>query len=89
MPRKTSAARESERPARAPRREPIIKRDCQLCADQLELDYKQTELLRKFVTERGKILPRRATGVCTRHQRHLSRAIKNARVVALLPYVRH
>lgn len=52
-----------------------------------EIDYKDIETLSKFITERGKILPRRITGVSAWHQRHLSRAIKRARHMALLPFV--
>ncbi len=52
-----------------------------------EIDYKDIETLLKFVTERGKILPRRITGVSAWHQRHLARAIKRARHMALLPFV--
>lgn len=51
------------------------------------IDYKDIELLRKFITERGKILPRRITGLTSRQQRELTRAIKYARQMALLPYV--
>jgi small subunit ribosomal protein S18 len=50
------------------------------------VDYKDTSRLRRFLTERGKILPRRITGNCARHQRQLTRAIKRARQMALLPY---
>jgi len=52
-----------------------------------EIDYKDVEKLKKFVTDRGKILPRRITGVSAWHQRHLSKAIKQARAMALLPFV--
>lgn len=52
-----------------------------------EIDYKDVDTLSRFITERGKILPRRITGVSAYHQRHLARAIKRARVVALLPFV--
>ncbi len=51
------------------------------------IDYKDVELLRKFITERGKILPRRITGLTARQQRDLTRAIHHARILALLPYV--
>lgn len=64
------------------------KKICQFCADKNEvIDYKDVEKLRNFVTERGKILPRRSTGTCAKHQRELTTAIKRARMVALLPYV--
>ncbi len=52
-----------------------------------EIDYKDVDLLSRFVTERGKILPRRITGVSAKHQRVLSRSIKRARMMALLPFV--
>ncbi|MDR0916515.1 MAG: 30S ribosomal protein S18 [Oscillospiraceae bacterium] len=61
---------------------------CQFCVDKAQsIDYKDTVKLRRFLSERGKILPRRTTGVCAPHQRDLMIAIKRARVVALLPYV--
>ena len=60
---------------------------CQFCADKnKEIDYKDVETLKKFVTERGKILPKRITGTCAMHQREVTKAIKRARIVALLPY---
>lgn len=60
---------------------------CQFCADKVEhLDYKDTAKLRKFTSERGKILPRRMTGTCAMHQRQVTVAIKRARHVALMPY---
>jgi len=64
------------------------KKVCQFCADKSEyIDYKDTAKLRRFLSERGKILPRRMTGTCAAHQRELTEAIKRARQVALLPYV--
>ena len=63
------------------------KKVCQFCADKTEtIDYKDKEKLKKYVTERGKILPKRITGTCAVHQREVTRAIKRARIVALLPY---
>ena len=63
------------------------KKVCQFCADKTEtIDYKDVEKLRKYVTERGKILPKRITGTCAIHQREVTKAIKRARIVALLPY---
>jgi len=60
---------------------------CQFCADKnIAIDYKNTDLLRRFVTEDGKIRPRRQTGTCARHQRSLASAIKRARHIALLPF---
>ncbi|MDL2259241.1 30S ribosomal protein S18 [Eubacteriales bacterium OttesenSCG-928-K08] len=61
---------------------------CQFCVDKVEhIDYKDIARLNKCITERGKIMPRRMSGVCAKHQRALAIAIKRARVVALLPYV--
>ncbi|MDD4802078.1 MAG: 30S ribosomal protein S18 [Syntrophomonas sp.] len=63
------------------------RRQCNFCADKVEgIDYKEIVKLRRYVTERGKILPRRITGNCALHQRRLTVAIKRARVMALLPY---
>lgn len=62
------------------------KKSCRFCTDKVEIDYKDTVLLRQFVTERGKILPRRLTGNCTKHQRRLATAVKTARTIALLPF---
>ena len=63
------------------------KKVCQFCADKTaKVDYKDVETLKKYVTERGKILPRRVTGACTMHQRHITRAIKRARIIALMPF---
>ena len=78
MPRENS-----ERPRR-PRREVFVPRDCKLCQDLVVIDYKQPDLLRKFMTERGKILPRRFTGNCAMHQRLLTTAIKRARTMLLV-----
>lgn len=61
---------------------------CRFCADQsLEIDYKDPKSLKYFTTERGKIIPRRISGACAKHQRALTHAIKRARTIALLPYV--
>ncbi len=60
---------------------------CQFCADKIDyIDYKDTKRVRKFMTDRGKILPRRITGNCAAHQRMLTNAIKRARIVALVPF---
>jgi small subunit ribosomal protein S18 len=63
------------------------KKVCKFCAQKLKIDYKEADTLRRFITERGKILPRRMTGTCAKHQRALALAIKQARSIALLPYV--
>jgi small subunit ribosomal protein S18 len=63
------------------------KKVCNFCAEKVYLiDYKEVSRLRRFVSERGKILPRRVTGTCARHQRRLAVALKRARHIALLPY---
>lgn len=64
------------------------KKVCMFCADRVEkIDYKDTQRLKKCMTERSKILPRRVTGTCAYHQRELTKAIKRARYIALVPYV--
>jgi len=61
---------------------------CRFCADsKIVINYKDQKLLKYFITERGKIIPRRISGTCSKHQRELTRAIKRARTIALLPYV--
>ena len=64
------------------------KKVCAFCAEKSNgIDYKDAAKLRKYITQRGKIAPRRGTGCCAKHQRELAVAIKRARVMALLPYV--
>ena len=71
-----------------PRRGYFRRKVCRLCVGKINsVDYKDVDMLRKFVTERGKIMPRRMTGTCAKHQRIISAAVKRARMVALLPYV--
>ncbi|MBQ2664614.1 MAG: 30S ribosomal protein S18 [Clostridia bacterium] len=78
-------AERSERPQRARRPK---KKVCMFCVDKVEyIDYKDTAKLRRYVTERGKIVPRRISGNCAKHQRQLTTAIKRARIIALLPFV--
>ncbi|MDD4125085.1 MAG: 30S ribosomal protein S18 [Eubacteriales bacterium] len=61
---------------------------CVFCAEKLEhIDYKDVPRLRKNITERAKILPRRVTGTCAKHQRQLTEAVKRARQIALIPYI--
>lgn len=63
------------------------KKVCSFCVDKIDqIDYKDVARLRKFISERGKILPRRISGNCAKHQRQLTTAIKRARHIALLPY---
>ncbi len=79
----------AERPERDNRRggRKGRKKVCAFCVDKVEyIDYKDIARLRRFVSERAKILPRRVTGTCARHQRDLTIAIKRARYLALLPY---
>ena len=64
------------------------RKNCSFCADKIEvIDYKDAQKLRKYLTEAGKILPRRITGTCAEHQRMLAKAIKRAREAALIGYV--
>ena len=80
----------TERPDANTRRRPIRRRKkvCVFCADQnAVIDYKDVNRLKKFVSERGKILPRRITGTCAKHQRAITVAVKRARHIALMPYV--
>ncbi len=70
-----------------PRFRKMRKKVCALCSDKnFVLDYKNPEQLRKFINEKGKILPRRATGACAKHQRDITLAIKRARHIAVLPH---
>jgi len=66
----------------------VRRKVCRFCVDaKLAIDYKDVATLKQFITERCKIIPRRISGTCARHQRSLTRAIKQARLLALLPYV--
>lgn len=70
-----------------PRFRKMRKKVCPLCANKdLVLDYKNAEQLRKFINDKGKILPRRATGACAKHQRDITLEVKRARHIAVLPY---
>ena len=63
------------------------RRICIFCENKdQKINYKETKILKKFITEQGKIIPGHVTGVCAKHQRHLGKAIKQARNIALLPY---
>jgi len=76
------------RPDRGPRGGRRRRKVCAFCVDKLDsIDYKDVAKLRRYMSERGKILPRRMTGTCAAHQRQLTEAIKRARQIALLPYV--
>lgn len=71
-----------DKPFRRPR-----KKVCNFCVERVdEIDYKDVEKLKKYVSDKGKILPRRVTGTCAKHQRKVTEAIKRARTIALLPY---
>lgn len=63
------------------------KKVCRFCANKMKIDYKDVDGLKRFTTERGKILPRRITGTCAKDQRALAAAIKRARAICLLPFV--
>lgn len=65
----------------------ITDQECSFCQAKKKLDYKEPEELRRFITDRGKIISRSRSGVCAKHQRQLARAIKRARHLALLPFV--
>ncbi len=79
-------AEKTEKPVHPVKR--ARKKVCQFCAEKTEfIDYKDIAKLKKFMTERAKILPRRVTGCCAYHQRELTTAIKRARQLALIPYV--
>ena len=76
-----------DRAARRPRGRRPRRKVCQFCVDKVEhIDYKEVMRLRRYINERGKILTRRMSGTCAKHQRQLSIAIKRARAIALLPY---
>ena len=81
-------ARESKGRQSSARNTKVIKaKACAFCKDGVKgIDYKDTNLLRKFISDRGKIRARRVTGNCTQHQRDIAMAVKNAREMALLPY---
>jgi small subunit ribosomal protein S18 len=100
QPQAAAPSQSSERGPRPERRGPRTERRgpggkfaprpkvCQFCVEKTKkIDYKSPEQLRRFVSDRGKIRPRRQTGTCARHQRHLAVAIKRARHLALLPFV--
>lgn len=65
------------------------KKPCRLCKDKVEkIDYKDVDLLKKFISDRGKIIPPRLTGSCAKHQRMISNSVKKARLAALIPFVK-
>ena len=83
---KAEGGAQRERNFRQPQRR--RKKVCVFCQDKMDyLDYKDTARLRKFVSERSKLLPRRVTGTCAKHQRQLTLAVKRSRQMALMPYI--
>ncbi len=73
-----------------PRFRKVRKKVCVMCANKdFVLDYKNADQLKKFINEKGKILPRRATGACAKHQRDITQAVKRARHIAVLPYTQN
>jgi small subunit ribosomal protein S18 len=87
VPRDRDRDRDRDRKSRPGAMRRGKKKYCQFCADQTRyIDYKDIAMLRKFMSDRGKIRARRVTGNCSEHQRLVAQAIKNAREMALLPY---
>ena len=86
--REREPGRDEESRGVRPKGKPFFrKKVCRFCANKSKIDYKDAEGLRRFTTERGKILPRRITGTCAKHQRQVAAAIKRARAICLLPFV--
>ena len=83
---KTEKGERGDRPAKKGFKKQNFKKVCLFCQEKSEINYKDTAKLRKFIAEGGKILPRRMTGTCAKHQRELAIAIKRARIAALLPF---
>lgn len=87
MPRKTQVRDKDSRRRPGGRFSPMRKKTCRFCADKkLRLDYKSPQQMTMFITERGKILPRRFTGACAKHQRDITLAVKRARILAVVPF---
>ena len=82
-----SEGREDDRDGRAKSKTYFRKKVCRFCANKAKIDYKDEDALSRYMTERGKILPRRITGTCAKHQREVAKAIKRARAISLLPFV--
>jgi small subunit ribosomal protein S18 len=80
--------RDDEKYASRPKGKPFFKKKvCKVCSGKMKIDYKDAGALRRYISDRGKILPRRITGTCAKHQRKIAQAIKRARALALVPYV--
>ena len=84
--KETSQPAREGRPAKKNYKKQNYKKVCLFCQEKSTIDYKETAKLKKFISEGGKILPRRMTGTCAKHQREVAIAIKRARVAALLPF---
>ena len=65
-----------------------IKKVCYMCSTKKDINYKDVETLKRYINERGKILPRRVTGCCAKHQRHIAEQVKRARIIGLLPFTK-
>ena len=87
METSASEGRENDRDTRSKGKTYFRKKVCRFCANKTKIDYKDADALRRYMTERGKILPRRITGTCAKHQREVAKAIKRARSIGLLPFV--
>ncbi len=87
--RETKGRKKIVRKGKEVRKRFVRRKSCKFCAERVEngLDFRDTARLSKFTSERGKILPRRISGNCAKHQRQLSTAVKRARSIALMPYV--
>ncbi len=84
---KKTAPGGEDKGARRPRR-PMKRKVCQFCVDKQDfIDYKDVAKVKRYITEKGKILPRRTSGVCAKHQRLVAAAVKKARIMALIPFV--
>ncbi|NLK18008.1 MAG: 30S ribosomal protein S18 [Clostridiales bacterium] len=84
----TNGAAEDKSAKRRPIRRIPRKKVCAFCVEKVdEINYKDVSRLKKFITEKGKIIPRRMSGTCARHQRQLAQSIKRARVMALIPFI--
>lgn len=88
--RRLESNMQQNRPSNPRTRTYYKRKTCRFCEDKnIKIDYKNVGLLQNFITERGKMLPRRITGTCSRHQRELTIEIKRARIMALLPFTVH
>jgi small subunit ribosomal protein S18 len=86
MRRKPPPSSGQRRPGRFGKRPFIRRKVCRFCADKIDIDYKLPNVLKSFTSDRGRILSRRFTGTCSKHQHKLTQAIKRARVLAMLPF---